>query len=122
MDKPKTTKSTVPGYLNVGKITSYAMYALTIFAEIVLGLRVFLLATSANPDTPFVKFIYNTSSDFLNPFRAIFPPHPVGQTGYLDVSSLFAMIIYGFIAWGFSALINYLNFKISQYDITEKDA
>ncbi len=111
-----TTKvQEIPTYLNIGKVLTYAMYALTIFAEIVIGFRVFLLAFSANADTPFVEFIYNTSADFLQPFRGIFPPHPVGETGYLDVAALFALIVYALLAWGFSALIGYINVKISQY-------
>lgn len=114
---PQPTKTAdVPGYLTFGKILTYAMYALVIFAEIVLVFRVFLLAFSANPDSGFTRFIYNTSADFLEPFRGIFPPRPVGETGYLDVSALFAIIVYALIAWGFSALIGYINGKIAHYN------
>lgn len=113
----KNNKVEIPAYLNVGKVLTYAMYAFVIFAEIVLAFRVFLLAFSANPSSPFVKFIYNTSADFLQPFRGIFPPKAVGETGYLDVSAMFAIIVYGLIAWGFSALIGYINHKISKYTI-----
>lgn len=112
----QTTKPEIPTYLSVGKILTYAMYALIIFAEIVLVFRVFLLAFSANPSTGFVNFIYRTSADFLEPFRGIFPPRAVGETGYLDVSALFAIIVYGLMAWGFAGLIGYINTKISQYN------
>jgi uncharacterized protein YggT (Ycf19 family) len=115
MAQPTKTED-VPAYLSVGKALTYAMYALVIFTEIVLVFRVFLLAFSANQSAGFVNFIYNTSSDFLQPFRGIFPPKPVGETGYLDVSALFAIIVYGLIAWGFSALIGYINVKISEYN------
>lgn len=116
MAQPTKTESEVPTYLSIGKVLTYAMYALIIFAEIVLVFRVFLLAFSANPTSGFVDFIYRTSSDFLQPFRGIFPPKTVGETGYLDVSALFAIIVYGLIAWGFSALIGYINTKISEYN------
>lgn len=115
-----TKSNDVPAYLNVGKVLTYAMYALVIFAEIVLAFRVFLLAFSANPSSGFVEFIYRTSADFLQPFRGIFPPRTVGETGYLDVSALFAIIVYGLVAWGFSALIGYINSKISQYHTSTK--
>ncbi len=108
----KDNAMTVPSYLKVGKIIGYAMYVWVLYGIIVLGLSVFLQAFSANPDTPFVKFIYNTSSTFLEPFRGIFPSKPVNQTGYIDVAAIFAMIIYGFVAWGFSALIDYVQIKI----------
>ena len=105
-------KAEVPTYLSVAKILSYAMYAWVLIGIIALGLRVFLLATGANAATPFVRFIYNTSADFLQPFRGIFPTKAIGETGYLDIASIFAMIIYGLIGWGFSALIHYFQGKI----------
>lgn len=113
----QTTKNQeIPTILSIGKVLTYAMYALVIFAEIVLMFRVFLLAFSANPSSGFVDFIYRTSADFLEPFRGIFPPAAVGETGYLDVSALFAIIVYGLVAWGFSALIGYINSKVAQYN------
>jgi hypothetical protein len=107
-------KAAVPGYLKFSKIITYILYIWVIFGIIILGLRVFLLATSANPTTPFVNFIYETSASFLQPFRGIFPAHPIGETGYLDVAAVFAMIMYALIAWGFSALISYVQDKIDQ--------
>lgn len=122
MATPKKQDSEVPTYLTVGKVLTYAMYALVIFAEILLAFRIFMLAFSANASTPFVKFVYETSGDFLDPFRGIFPPRTVGETGYLDVAALFAMIVYGLIAWGFSALIGYINSKIAQYEAESRTA
>lgn len=116
----KQTQEEVPTYLSIGKVLTYAMYALVIFAEILLAFRIFMLAFSANATTPFVKFVYEASGDFLDPFRGIFPPRAVGETGYLDVAALFAMIVYGLIAWGFSALIGYINHKIAEYQTEPK--
>lgn len=108
-------KITVPAYLKFSKVIAYIMYAWVFFGTIVLSLRLFLLAFSANATTPFVDFIYRTSSDYLEPFRGIFPPKSVGETGYLDVAALFAIIIYLLIGWGFSALISYIQHKIDTY-------
>lgn len=105
----------VPGYLRISKVIAYILYAWVFFGVIVLGLQVFLLAFSANPATPFVHFIYRTSADYLEPFRQIFPPHQVSDTGYLDVAAVFAIIIYLLIAWGFSSLIHYIQFKIDEF-------
>lgn len=109
-------KSEVPGYLSVSKVLVYAMHAFVVFGIIMLGFRVFLLAFSAQPGSAFVDFVARTSSQFLQPFRGIFPPAPVGDTGYLDVAAIFAMIVYGLIAWGFSALIVYVQSKIDKYN------
>lgn len=107
----------IPSYLRISKIIAYILYVWVLAGVISLTLRVFLLAFSANPSTPFVEFIYKTSSDYLNPFRGIFPSKPLGETGYFDVAAIFAIIIYLFIMWGFSALISYLQNKI---DISRK--
>lgn len=114
-------KIKVPAYLVIGKVVFYVMYAWIVFGIITLGLRVFLLAFSANAGTPFVKFIYTTSANFLEPFRGIFPPKPVGETGYLDVAALFAMIMYGLIGWGFAALTHYIQTKIDDSKAAAKE-
>lgn len=106
---------TVPSYLTIGKVISYAMYVWVTIGIVVLGLRVFLLAFSANPNTPFVNFIYETSNTFLQPFRGIFPGQPVGETGYLDAAAIFAAIVYALLGWAFSALTSYIQTKIDYY-------
>lgn len=118
---PETTKKQVevPAYLKISKVASYLVYFWTMFGVVVLGLRVFLLAFSANTSAGFVDFIYRTSADYLEPFRAIFPPKMVGETGYFDVSAVFAIIIYLLFAWGVSALINYIQTKIDEHKATQ---
>lgn len=110
----------VPGYLKVSKILVYVMYAWVMIGIVLLSLRVFLLAFSANQTAGFVEFVYKTSADYLQPFRGIFPPKPITETGYLDVSALFAIIIYALIGWGFSALISYIQDKIDAYQASSR--
>lgn len=112
----------VPAYLKISKIVAYAMYIWVFLGIILLGLRTFLLAFSANSSTPFVEFVYRTSSDYLEPFRGIFPPKSVGETGYLDVAALFAMIIYLLLAWAFSSLVQYVQAKIDESKQAQKEA
>lgn len=109
----------VPGYLQISKILGYIMYAWVFFGIVVLGLRVFLLAFSANASTPFVEFIYRTSADYLEPFRGIFPSKSISETGYLDVAAIFAIIIYLLIGWGFSAFIRYIQSRINAFESQE---
>lgn len=107
-------KIVIPGYLRISKIVAYIMYVWVLIGVISLGLRIFLLAFSANPTTPFVEFVYKTSADYLNPFRGIFEAKSIGETGYFDVAAMFAIIIYLLVMWGFSSLISYVQFKIDQ--------
>ncbi len=104
----------VPGWLRISKVIAYLLYVWVIIGVVSLVLRVFLLLFSANPNTSFVDFVYRVSADYLEPFRGIFPAKTVGETGYLDVAALFAVIVYLFIMWGFASLVSYIQFKIDQ--------
>lgn len=102
----------IPGYLKISKIAVWLLYLWVLFGIIMLALRVFLLAFSANTTVGFGHFVIETSASYLQPFRTLFPPHPVGDTGYLDVSALFAIVVYLFVAWGISALVKHIQQKI----------
>ncbi len=119
--KNYTPNITIPGYLRVSRILAYVMYAWVILGITVITLRVFLLAFSANLNAPFAQFIYRTSNDYLEPFRGIFLPKAIGETGYLDVAALFAIIIYLFIAWLFSSLVQFIQTKIDQNVEAQKE-
>ena len=112
---------TVPAYLRISKIIAYIMYAWVFIGIILLSVRVFLLAFSANVITPFVEFVYSTSADYLAPFRNIFPPRQIGETGYFDIAAIFAIIIYLLISWGFSSLVNYIQYRIDKETARQKE-
>ena len=116
MAQSRTTEIVIPSYLRVSKIITWLLYFWVILGIISLLLRVFLLAFSANMSAGFANFVMQTSGDYLEPFRGLFIGRSVGDTGYLDVSALFAIIVYLFIAWGFHGLINFVQNKI---DISE---
>ena len=102
----------IPNYLKLSKVVVWLTYIWVMFGVAFLAMRVFLLAFSANLSAGFASFVVEVSNDYLAPFRNIFTGRDVGETGYLDVSSLFAIIVYLFIAWGFKALIDYVQNKI----------
>lgn len=78
-------------------------------AEIVLGLRVIFRLFAANPDSPFVHWIYQTSTTFMAPFRGIFPSEVLRPGGYtLDISALFAMLMYAIIGYLVLSLLAWL--------------
>lgn len=111
-EKEKQEEVVVPGYLKVSKVITWLLYFWVIIGIIALSLRVFLLAFSASTVSGFVDFVYRLSDDYMDPFRGIWPPKEVGETGYLDIAAIFAIIVYLFIAWGFKALIDYVQNKI----------
>lgn len=110
----ESRRVSVPAYLRISKVIAWIMYIWVFIGIILLGLRLFLLAFSASTAAPFVQFVYRTSSDYLAPFRGIFPPRQITETGYFDVAALFAIVMYLLVAWGFAALIGYIQYRIDK--------
>lgn len=102
----------IPAKLRFSRIIVWIMYIWVLIGVISLSVRVLLLALSASTTAGFTNFVMKVSADYLQPFRGIFPPKTVGETGYLDVSALFAIVVYLFILWGFHSLIIYVQNKI----------
>jgi len=98
--KPKTPKYNT----NRVVLTRAVWYILGVIAAI-LALRIVLLMLSANPETPFVEFVYSLSSIFIVPFYGIFE-EPDYTRFYLDTSSIVAIVVYWLLAIGLVKLIN----------------
>lgn len=113
MNKP--TDSTLV-IIKISRLVTYIVYAFVIIAIVSLGFGFFLLLFGANPDTAFVKFVYNVAQEFLQPFRGIFPLKEVGTTGYFSASALFAIIVYLILAVALNSLISYITLKMAKHE------
>ncbi len=102
-------------FIKFSRVLVYLVYGFALVASGFLALGFVLLLFSANTSTPFVDFVYQTAQFFLAPFRGIFPLKQVSDTGYFSPSALFAILMYSFLAMGMHALINYVTFKMVQY-------
>jgi hypothetical protein len=67
--------------------------------EALIALRIGLKLIGANPDSPIVAMIYGFTTLFLFPFGGLIGSPTYGNM-LLELSSMFAMLIYGLIAWG----------------------
>jgi uncharacterized RDD family membrane protein YckC len=85
------------------KITQLIWLALGIL-EAIIALRIGLKLIGANPDSPIVSLIYGFTYLFLFPFEGM-TATPAAGTMVLELSSLFAMVIYGLIAWAVERVI-----------------
>ncbi|HEY6777613.1 MAG TPA: hypothetical protein VI122_13990, partial [Thermoleophilaceae bacterium] len=74
----------------------------------------FLLLFGANPDAAFAEFVYRTLTRVMAPFRGLFEPLRLDGRSVLDVSILFAMIVYGLAALLLHALIDWLTDRIAE--------
>ena len=89
----------------IGRGIVWLVYAFVVFAIILATLAFFLQLLGANPTSDFAAWVYRGAARVTAPFRGIFPSHPVTDDSYLDVSLLFAIIMYGIFALLMSELI-----------------
>lgn len=67
--------------------------------EALIALRIGLKLVGANPASPIVALIYGFTYLFLFPFAGMIASPTSGST-VLELSSVFAMLVYALIAWG----------------------
>ena len=103
----------------VARALTYLVYAFVIVALILLLLGFFLLLFGANPDAPFAEWLYGGLRRVMAPFRGLFEPIPLDGRSVLDVSILFAMIVYGIVAMALDALIEWLTARIVAMRVRE---
>ena len=98
------------------KILPITVLANIVFSvvELLLSLRIILKLFGANSAAPFVTWIYATTNSLLTPFVGIFPNPSLRDGFVLEMSSLFALLVYGFLAYLIDELINYIEIKATK--------
>lgn len=76
--------------------------------EVFLGLRFIFRLFGANPANDFVRWLYDISSELLEPFRGIFPTETIQPGFVIEFSTLFAMVAYGLLGFLILALVDAL--------------
>jgi hypothetical protein len=96
------------------------IYVFLGLVEIFLGLRLILKLFGANASNGFVNWVYEMSGVLLDPFRGIFPT-PVFQSTYvLELSTIFAMIIYSILAMLLVYVVDFLARPLSEPVVVKK--
>jgi hypothetical protein len=72
--------------------------------EVLIALRIALKLIAANPNSPIVFLIYGFTDLFLFPFTGM-TATPSANGMVLEISSMFAMVIYALIAWAIERVI-----------------
>jgi uncharacterized protein YggT (Ycf19 family) len=105
--------STAPiAVARIARALTYLVYAFVIVALVILLLGFFLKLFGANPDAPFAEWLYRGLRRVMAPFRGLFGPVQLEGRSVLDVSILFAMIVYSIVAMALHALIEWLTGRI----------
>ncbi|MBI3175307.1 MAG: YggT family protein [Chloroflexi bacterium] len=72
--------------------------------EALIALRIGLMLVGANPSSPIVALIYGVTYLFLFPFTGLIGS-PVYGNFVLELSSLFAMLVYALTAWAVERVV-----------------
>ena len=72
--------------------------------EVMIALRIGLKLIGANPDSPIVAVIYGFTYLFLFPFTGLVSSPTTGNF-VLELSSMFAMVVYALIAWAAERIV-----------------
>jgi YggT family protein len=106
--QPPTKKSGRTFAWGVGRAIVWLVYAFALVATVIATLAFVLQIFGADPDNGFAQWVYRSASRVTAPFRGIFPTHVNGNS-VLDVSLLFAIIMYVLFALLVHALIDYID-------------
>jgi hypothetical protein len=95
--------------LVVARVLVYLLYGVMLIAFGLLAMTFVLELLGASVASGFVQWVYRSVSVVMQPFRGIFPPVELNGERVLDLSVLFAMIIYGALTLALHALIEKLH-------------
>jgi len=100
------------GIEKVARALVYLVYFWVMLSIAILVLGFFLLLFGANPDAAFAEWVYRSLNRVMAPFRGIFESIQLDGNSVLDVSVLFAMIVYGIVALALRSLIDWLTYRV----------
>jgi hypothetical protein len=85
-----------------------------------LGLRIILKLLGASTVAPFVVWVYDTTKTLLSPFQGIFPTTDLAPRLTVEFSSIFAIIIYSFIAYLLIDFVRMIDYKAGDRVLVKK--
>jgi hypothetical protein len=96
------------------------VYAFALVAIVIATLAFVLELLGADPSSSFAEWVYRSAGRVTEPFRGIFPSHTNGES-VLDLSLLFAIIMYTLFALLVHTLIDYLDRRRAQSVRRDRD-
>lgn len=90
------------------------VYVVVFVNLVVLSLGFLLRLFGASTDASFTRWVYRNVDRIMEPFRGMFPSQAISDRSVLDVSLLFAMIVYAVVGIALHALVTWLAAKIAE--------
>jgi uncharacterized protein YggT (Ycf19 family) len=113
-----TASTALVALARMARALTYLAYAFVIAALVILLLGFFLKLFGANPHAPFAEWLYRGLRRVMAPFRGLFEPVRLDGRSVLDVSIVFAMIVYAIVAMALQAVIDWLTARIRAMRVT----
>jgi uncharacterized protein YggT (Ycf19 family) len=92
------------------------IYVVVAACLVILALGFVLRLFGASTDADFTEWVYRNVDRIMEPFRGMFPTHPLNDRSVVDFSLLFAMIVYAIVAVALHALVSWLAGQIVAID------
>ena len=102
------------------KLIAVLINLVTSLIEGLLGLRIILKLFGASTAAPFVRWVYETTQSLLAPFIGMFPSPKLPEGFVIEFSVLFALMVYAFIGYLATELLETLIYYGSQREKSDK--
>jgi uncharacterized protein YggT (Ycf19 family) len=79
---------------------------------VLLGFRFVFTLIGVNSANSFANFIYKSSHPLVSPFFSLFKYRQNYGVSHFEYSTLVAMAVYVFVAWGLTGLVNLNNRRV----------
>jgi uncharacterized protein YggT (Ycf19 family) len=106
---------TIELLLFAAKILIVIVYVVVLMTFAILSLGFLLHLAGASPEATFVEWAYRNTERAMQPFRGMFPVQGIDDRSVFDPSLLFAAALYGFLAIGLHAVLEYLAVRLRSY-------
>jgi uncharacterized protein YggT (Ycf19 family) len=106
--------------LRVARWVVLFVYAVVIVNLVLLSLGFALRLFGASTEASFTRWVYRNVDRIMEPFRGMFPTQPISDRSVLDVSLLFAMVVYAIVGLALHALVVWLAARIAETQRRER--
>jgi uncharacterized protein YggT (Ycf19 family) len=107
--------------LKIAHVVLWLVWLWVTITIVLLFLGFFLLLFGADPTAGFVEWVYRSTQRAMAPFRGIFESITLSGDSVLDVSILFAIIVYAFVAIGLHALMRWVTGRLTAQERQEHE-
>ncbi len=111
-------------FLVISKVLTLLVHWYLVILEVILGLGFILLLFGASPSSAFTRWIYRSLQQAMSPFDGMFQQIDLGTNGQVDsvvdVSILFAMVVYGLFLVLVDRILDYLTRSLRRYDYNQQ--